>query len=470
MSEIDWDDIIKWDHQYIVHSLLSAEEYSTTPVARTEGNYVILPDGTRLLDFYNQLFCVNAGQTNKYINDKIKAALERYGFLMESYTSDYKAKAAKMIVGDILGPDKWAKKIRFANTGSEAVEIACLFARLFTGRPLVVGREYAYHGITSGASSLSGLRSMKSLLATDKAGYSRSVPGQSVVPVIVAPAPYCYRCSLGHEYPQCKGKNNKLPCILATERVIQNRGVDKVAAIITEIYYGTATIHPPEEYHRQLRQLTRDLGIVWIVDEVMTGFGRTGKWFAYQHHDVVPDIMTVGKGISSSALPASAVIINHEIADFLDQHRWTQVSTFSGHPVSMAAVVANLEYMIENNLPEKAYQAGLYMGGKLSELEEKHKSVGLVKGSGQFWQVELVKNKETREPFIVVDRNNDFSGDLSQWPTSIVEAKAAEKGVVLGGFQPNTLRMGASLEVTKDEIDQMIEALDYALDYLDSLI
>ena len=94
----------------------------------------------------------------------------------------------------------------------------------------------------------------------------------------------------------------------------------------------------------------------------------------------------------------------------------------------------------------------------------------MYKRQGQFWQVELVKNKETREPFIVVDRNNDFSGDLSQWPTSIVEAKAAEKGVVLGGFQPNTLRMGASLEVTKDEIDQMIEALDYALDYLDSLI
>jgi len=257
--------------------------------------------------------------------------------------------------------------------------------------------------------------------------------------------------------------------ILATERLICNKGLDQVGAIITETYHGASTIHPPAEYLPQLRKLTKDLGLVWIVDEILVGFGRTGSWFTYQKHGVVPDIMTVAKGLVNSQIPGAAVIVNEEIADFIDAHRWNHVSTFSGHPIAMAAASANMEYMIENNLPEKSRKSGEYLGSRLMEIQEKHKTVGLVVGSGQLWPVELVKNRETREPFIADDRNADFSGDQSRWPSKIVMYTAIEKGVMLGGFVPNTLRIGASLEVSNENIDKAIDALDYALNKLDAM-
>src|SRR5699024_1516318 len=143
---------------------------------------------------------------------------------------------------------------------------------------------------------------------------------------------------------------------------------------------GSAT-HPPE-YIPQIRKLTQDLGILWINDEVMTGFGRLGKWFGYQHYGVQPDIITLGKGISSSALPAAGVVVSKEIAEFMDQYRWETVSTYAGHPISMAAVCANLEVMIEENLVDQSRQAGDYIREKLTKLQEKHESLGSFDGSG----------------------------------------------------------------------------------------
>lgn len=468
-KNIDWNEIKKWDEEYIIRTWASSEEYHCLPIESTDGDYLIMPDGTRLLDFFNQLYCVNAGQKNPYINAKIKESLDRYGFLWDAFTSDYKAQAAKLIIEDILGPDNWAKKIRFTSSGSEANEMAMIIARLFTGKPTVVTREHSYNGYTAAASSVTQLKPVKSGLSTSTPGDAKSVPGLNPASVLVTPAPYCYQCSLGQTYPACKTEGEMLPCVKATEKLILNQGVEHVAAMITEISFGAATIHPPAEYIPQIREMTKELGIVWIVDEVLTGFGRMGSWFAYQNYDVVPDIMTVAKGISSSGLPAGAVIVNEEIAKFLDSHRWNHVSTFSGHPIAMAAVVGNIEYMLENNLPEKAKQSGEYMGARLRELQSKHKSVGLVAGSGQLWQVELVKNRETKELFVPADRNTDFTGDLSKSPNNIIKYKAIEKGVLIGGFVPNTLRIGASLEISNQDIDKGIDALDYALTHLDTL-
>ncbi|MEW5919453.1 MAG: aspartate aminotransferase family protein [Bacillota bacterium] len=470
IREINWEEIMRWDEKYLIHTWASAQEYHGLPIAATEGNYLIMPDGTRLLDFFNQLYCVNAGQRNPYINARIKEALDRYGFLWDAYTSDYKATAAKLIIEDLLGKDGWAKKVRFANTGGEAVELACIFARHFTGKPVIATREYSYHGYSAGAGSVTAMLPAKSSISKAEPGVVQSVPGAVVSPTMVVPAPFCYRCSIGHTYPGCKKKGEKLPCILATERLIRNKGLDQVGAIITETIHGASTIHPPAEYLPQLRQLTKELGIVWITDEILVGCGRTGSWFAYQNYGVVPDIMTVAKGIVNSQIPASACIVNEEIAAFIDGHRWNHVSTFSGHPIAMAGIVATLEYMLEHNLPEKARISGKYLGKRLHELEQKHKSIGLIAGSGQLWQVELVKDRKTGEPIIAADRNSDFSGDQSKWPSKVVMYKAIEKGVLIGGFVPNTLRVGASLEVTNEEIDQAIAALDYALDFVDAMI
>lgn len=218
--------------------------------------------------------------------------------------------------------------------------------------------------------------------------------------------------------------------------------------------------------------MTKKLGILWIDDEVMCGFGRTGKWFAYQHWlpDVTPDIMVIGKGMVSAALPAAGVVVSKDIAKFFDQYRWGHYSTYSAHPVCMAAVVANIKAMIEEKIPDRAAKMGVYLGEKLKDLEDRHKCVGNVSGMGLFWAVELVKDKETKEPFVKEDRNAYFWGDISKYPSRIVAQKCLEKGVIVGGWLPNTLRIAPPLVITEDEINHGIAALDYAFTHLDKML
>ncbi len=467
--KIDWRQIEEWNSKYVIKCFATRDEYQWVPVACTEDDYLIMPDGTKLLDFFNQLYCVNVGQRNGKIIQYVKEALDRYGFVWDIYTTDYKATVAKIIIEDILGGEDWPGKIRFTSSGGESVEVAAAIARLYTGKPYIATREHSYHGITAGAASLTRVYPGRSHLS-DINRNVKQVPGLAYWNTFVCPAPFCYRCSLGHSYPDCKSAGKQLPCVLNTERLVLNHGVEQVAAIITEPAFGAGTIFPPDEYLPQVYEMTRRLGILWISDEVLVGFGRLGKWFGYMRYPgIKPDIMTLAKGITSSHIPCGAVVVSKEIAEFMDSMRWNHVSTFSGHPIAMAAAQGNLEYMIENNIPDMAEKAGQYFGARLLELQEKHKTVGLVKGAGMLWQVELVKNKKTKEAFIPEDRYTSFSGDLSKQPVSIIHSKCLEKGVLLGGYCPNTLRIGASLTVSKQNMDKAIDALDYALNYLDKM-
>jgi taurine---2-oxoglutarate transaminase len=470
MKSIDWKKVEEWDKKYILRTFVTQEEYQPIPIESTEGDYLITPDGTKLLDCFNQLYCVNAGQKNERINNAVKDALDRYGFLQDVYTTDYKAKAAKLIVEDVLGNENWPGKVRFVSTGSEAVETALMIARLYKNRPLVVTREYAYHGWTKGSSSVTKLKGSKSSV-TESTPNTRpqAISGHDSGLVAVAPSPNCMRCSLGHQYGSCKDENGELACVKYTRRMIENQGPEQVAAIITEVTQGAGSVHPPEEYIPQIRQMTKELDILWIADEVLTGFGRTGEWFAYQHYGVEPDIVSMAKGISSSAIPAGAVVVNKEIAEFMDQHRWETVSTYSGHPIAMAAVCANIEYLIEEKLVEKAKRTGEYIEQRLLELKSQHRCIGQVAGYGVLWLVELVKD-EKMTPFIEIDRNFTHEADQNEFPTTIIRNKAIEKGVLIGGVMPNTLRIGTSLNVSKEDIDKAIDALDYGLSYLESSV
>jgi len=472
-SAIDWTKIEEWDSKYVVRTFSSQSEYHWIPVERTEGDYLVMPDGTRLLDFFNQLYCVNVGQKNAKVVEGIKEALDRYGFVWDLYTTDYKATVAKLLVEDILGPYEWAGKVRFTNTGSESGEVASVIARLVTGKTLIAAREHGYHGETAGAAALNHVYPGRSHFSDGaRPDFVRGVPGQLHANTFACPAPLCYRCSIGHTYPECKERGAQLPCVLATERMILNQGVDQVAAIITEPACGAGTIVPPPEYLPQIYEMKQRLGILWIVDEVLMGFGRLGTWFGHHYYgrDLKPDLMTIAKGLTSSQLPAGGVVVSNEIAAAMDELRWNHVSTFSGHPVALAAAKANLEYMLEHDIPEVAKKAGEYFGAGLRELEAKHPTVGFVAGAGMFWQVELVRDKATREPFVPADRYTAFGGDTSGYPTSVVLGKCLEKGVLLGGFVPNTLRIGASLTVSGEDMDKALDALDYALDHLDTLI
>jgi len=468
MNQKNWKQVEEWDKKYILRTFSTQEEYQPIPIESTDGDYLIMPDGTRLLDCFNQLYCVNAGQKNEKINQAIKDALDRYGFLHDAFMTDYKAKAAKMLIEDVLGNESWPGKVRFVSTGSEAVETALMIARLFKNRSLVVTREFAYHGWTKGSSSVTRLKGSRSGV-TESTPNTRPqhVPGQESGLVAVAPSPNCMRCSLGHKYGSCHDENGELACVKYTRRMIENQGPEQVAAVITEVTQGAGSVHPPDEYIPQIRQMTKDLDVLWIADEVLTGFGRTGEWFAYQHYGVEPDIISLAKGISSSAIPAGAVVVNKEIAEFMDQYRWETVSTYSGHPIAMAAVCANLEYIIDENLVDKAKETGYYFQQKLIDLKTKHRCIGQVAGYGVLWLVELVKD-DKMTPFVEIDRNFTHEADPSTFPTNIIRSKAIEKGVLIGGVMPNTLRIGTSLNVSKEDIDKAIDALDYALSYLES--
>jgi taurine--2-oxoglutarate transaminase len=466
-KSIDWGKVKEWDEKYYIHPEAAKSEYQFVPIESTEGDYLILPDGTRLLDFFNQLYCVNAGQRNEKVQAAIREATERYGFVWEAFTTDYRAKAAKLIVEDILGPYNWAGKVSFTTTGSEAVEKALIIAKLFKNRPNIITREHAYHGWTMGAAGCTRLIGVRGALAATDSPEYRQVPAHPVAGYYTAPAPNCFNCSLGHTYPGCKMSDGKLPCVLMTENLIKNIGPDTVAAMITEPAFGAGSFIPPKEYLPQIRKMTKELDIVWICDEVLAGFGRMGYWFAHQQYDVQPDIMTIAKGFVSSALPASGVVVNKEIADFMDKWRWCSVGTFSAHPVAMAAVCANLEYMLEVDLPGMCKKAGDYFGARLRELEEKHPCVGEVSGAGMLWVVEIVKNKKTKERFAPECRNTLMAGDLSMYPSKFIMAKTLEKGVMLGGFTPNTLNISGSCNVSKEDMDKAIDALDYALSAMD---
>ena len=473
MSEkaIDWNQVKEWDEKYYLHILKSGEEYTHIPIARTEGSYLHMPDGKKLLDFSSQLVCVNIDQGHPRIQEAIKDAVDRYGFVWEAFCSDYRAKASKLIVEDLLGSDGWAAKVRFSNSGSEAVETALIIARLFTGRPNIITREYAYHGWTMGAAGCTKLRAVRSALTSPEEQEIQDVPGFNNPSFHFVPAPFCYRCSLGHTYPSCKQKDGTLACVQMTEKVIRTLGPETVAAMITEVVMGGGTVHPPVEYIPQIREMTKRLGILWIDDEVMCGFCRIGDWFAYQCYEgVTPDIMTIAKAATNSSIPIGGVVLNKEITKFLEEYRWWSLNTFAAHPVAMAATCATIEVMQEMDLPNVSRKAGKMMEKSLQELQDKHPCIGMVSGSeGMLWGIEMVKDRVTKEPFVADDRFFLPAGDLKKYPNTIIRDKCAEKGVLAGGVFPNTLRLAPPLTITEEELNQGIDALDYAFTEVDKM-
>ncbi|MBS7646501.1 MAG: aspartate aminotransferase family protein [Candidatus Bathyarchaeia archaeon] len=465
---VSWEDIIEWDRKYYLGIKQALSEWAPIPIAKVEDNYLITSDGNRILDFLSGLVSVNAGQRQPKIIESIKKALDNYGYVWEFMQTPYKSEAAKLIIEDLLGPDNWAGRVRFVNSGSEANEEAFILARLYTNKPYIIAREFAYHGWTTGAGSCCGLRWWRGSIASPTSDEYREVPNfQHGSFYVVAPAPHCYRCPFGYKGPKYCTVDGMRACLNALWHQILSLGPQNVAAIITEIISGGGLVVSPLEWVKELRDLTQKNGILWIDDEVMTGFGRTGKWFCYQHYGVTPDIMTMGKGIVSSQLPAAGVVVSKKLAEFFEKYRWWHANTYAAHPVVMAAVVANIKFMIEENLVERAAKMGEYLGKQLKELESQHKCVGEVSGMGLFWGVELVKNKETKEPFFLEDRFTKGTGDVNLWAVNIVQKKALEKGVLVGGFAPNCLRLGPALTVTEEEIDKAVRALDYAFSELD---
>ena len=458
---MDWNQLIEWDRKYYMHGKASREEYRPSPVVRTEGVYMVDRDGRRILDMHNGS-SVNAGHGNARIIGEIKNALDRYGFVWESYLTDYRAEVSKLIVEDLVGADGWAGKTRFVASGSEAVEEALLVAKLYTQRPFVISMNWSYHGWTEGAGSCTATRNSRNILISSKDRKVYGVPGMPASGYHFVQPPYAYRCPFG---PGCADCDEA--ALGELEHLIMALGPEKVAAVITDIVLGGAAIVLSRTYVEGVRRITREHGIVWIDDEVITGFGRTGRWFCYQHYDVPPDIMVMGKGISSNYIPAGGIVISREIAEFFDAYRWSHMPTNSGHPIGMAAILGNIRFMMEEKIPEHVARLGAQVESRLAALERAHRCVGHYEGMGLLWGIEIVKDKATREPVVKEDREFVTMGDTAGWPSQFILKKCLERDVYISGIFPNTLRIIPPLTITADELDTAMDALDHALTAFD---
>jgi taurine--2-oxoglutarate transaminase len=461
-----------WDRRYYLHEHVTPEEYRYVHVTDAQGVEFTLGDGTRVLDFASQTACCNLGHRHPRVVAAVKDALDRYGHLTAypRLGNHYKPRLAKLLIDDVLGADGWAGRVRFLSSGSEAVDQALLIARLYTQRPIVVAFQNAFHGSTLGAGgTATRFRGYAGGLSSpDDPGFLRTVPGYPLANSAVVPAANCFDCPLGYTHPACTSTfaDGQLPCLHTAERLIRNLGPENVAALIAEPLSVTGVPNPPE-YVRQIRELTSRLGILWIDDEIITGFGRTGKWFAYQWSGVTPDIMTIGKAFTNATIPMSATIVSKEIADFFSRYRWMVGGTHAGNPIAAAAAVAAVEAYRDEGLIERGRELGEYLEPRLRKLAARHRCVGWVTGRGAFWSLELTRDSETREPFVPEGRDLVFGGDLSRLPGAVVAAEAWRRGVFLRHDGPETVQLAPPLIATREHCDRALAALEAGLGVLE---
>ena len=255
--------------KYYIHPFRAGNEYTHLPVEHADGSYLYLADGRKILDFMSQYICVNIGKSHPRIREAIAQAADRFSHITEPWETDYRSKAAKLIIDDLLGHEDWAGRIRFASSGSEAVEMALIMVKLFTSRPNIVTQEYSYHGWTQGAAGTTGFRGESGHVSTEN-GEVREVPGFPPPEYHLVPAPTHYPSEV------TESENGRLDCVEETERIIRAIGPETVAAFLCDVSQGPG-IHPPPEYIPQIREMTQRLGILRIDDEVLCGFRPHGE-------------------------------------------------------------------------------------------------------------------------------------------------------------------------------------------------
>ncbi|MDE7432357.1 MAG: aminotransferase class III-fold pyridoxal phosphate-dependent enzyme, partial [Lachnospiraceae bacterium] len=446
---------MEWDKKYYLHTFVREESYQPIPVEKTENDKIITCYEGEFLDFNSQLVSTNVGNSNKNINDRVCEAINRYGFLWEKFLCNYRAEAVYKIIEKIPGMNLWAQRIKFYSSGSESIEAAISLAKMLKKKNKILIKSIDFHGWTGKAgntTTIPNFGSMQNVINGELYSQKRDDD------YIIIPTPFCSDCPLKCSYDECK-HCNKLKCIEKTESIILRENPEEIAACITEIVSGFGALLPPKEYIPQLRELLQKYEILWIDDEILTGFGRLGKWFAYQYYDgIYPDIMCVGKGLTNSLVPCSGVIISKELSRQLEDRVWFFGSTFSGHPVAMAAISATIDFMLENQVIEKSSVQSQLIKESLEQLKDKYSDLlENVNGEGFFWSIEFKGSK-------YFARKVNTKGVFS--PTVYVSQECYKRKLILGGLLPWTLRLTPSLTMKKTDIQKGMNIFDEALNSL----
>lgn len=420
-----------------------AREDGLKVFARGEGIYLWDIKGRRFIDAMSGLWVVNAGHGRAELAEVAARQMREMAYVN---TFAYASKPAVDLATKLAGllPDS-LNRVFFVNSGSEAVDTAIRMAKHYQynigekKRYKVIARRGSYHGVTAGALSVNGS------VAINRAPWEPLVPGAVFVENV-----NCYRCPFEKAYPSCD-----VFCARTIERTIQAERPETIAAMIAEpISAANAGAIPPAEYWPTLRRLCDKYGILLIADEVINGFGRTGKWFASQLYETEPDLMTMAKGLSSGYLPIAAVGVNDRVArEFEGGDRSRTFGggiTFGTHPVSCAVALANIEIIEREGLVANAARQGAHLRARLNSLKERHPTIGDVRGEGLLIAVEIVQDPATRKPF---PESADLAGKLT--------AALVRNGVVCRAG--NVLNIAPPLVITEVECDDLADRLDAAL-------
>lgn len=439
----DQETVRRGDRAHVFHSWSAQAAIDPLPIARAEGSRFWDYDGKGYLDFSSQLVNVNIG----YQHPKLVAAIqEQAGRLLTiapTFANDARSEAARLIAE--LAPGD-LNMVFFTNGGAEANENAIRLARLHTGRHKILAAYRSYHGATAGSVSVTG--------------DPRRWPSEPGVPGVVRHwGPYAYRSAFHSttEEEECERALQHLRDTIMVE------GPGTVAAIILETVVGTnGILVPPDGYLAGVRQLCDEHGILLIVDEVMSGFGRCGEWFAVDRWDVTPDLITFAKGVNSGYVPLGGVVISDRIAETFQNRAFPGGLTYSGHPLACASAVASIGIFREESIIEHARALGRdVIGPELRALAERHPSVGEVRGLGVFWALELVRDRHTREPLVPFNATGADAAPMGEFAAACKEE----------GLWPfthfNRTHVVPPCTTSAEEIREGVAILDHALEVAD---
>jgi taurine--2-oxoglutarate transaminase len=412
---------------------------SLDPIAvdRAEGVYLYTPEGQRILDFNSQLMSVNIGHGDRRVIDAITAQATRLQYVQPAFVTEVRArlgaKLAEILPGDM-------DKVFFTLGGAEAIENAIRLARHYSGRHKVLARYRSYHGATLGSMTLTG----------DPRRWANE-PG--IVGVVRYPDTHRW----GEKEPRPVAES-----LQGLEDVIQYEGPHTIAAIFLETIVGTnGILIPPDGYLQGVRELCDRYGILMVADEVMAGFGRTGRWFAVDHWNVVPDLMTMAKGLTSSYLPLGGVAMRHHIAEAFETKMFYGGLTYSSHPVSLAAALATIGVYEEDGLIERSARMGEVMRGHHEALAAKHPSVGAYRSLGLFGILDLVRSHDPWVPMTGFNGSSD-------------EMKAVGKFLRQNGLYTmtpnNSIHTNPPLCITEEQLAEGFAVIDRALEIADEAV
>ena len=439
------EEIVEITARYTYGTWRKQKNWKPMFMSDAEGCYFFDGAGKKYLDLSSQLMCVSLGHKNQAVIKAIQDQAASLPYAAPGFATEVRAVLSKMLP-EVL--PKGLEKFYFSTSGTEANEAAIKIARMYTGKYKIISRYNSYHGSTAAGISATG----------DPRRWFAE-PAGKIGGVIFGPDCNCYRCPLKHTYPGCN-----TACADYLEHMIKNES--NVAAIILEPVVGTnGILIPPPEYFPKLRKICDENNVLIIADEVMSGWGRTGKWFACDHWGLQPDILCTAKGITTAYMPLGLTATTMKIAEFFDDNFFAHGHTYEAHPLTLAPAVASINEFRDKNLIERSRELGEYLLGELKKLKAKHPSIGDVRGIGLFATIDLVKNQTTKAGFNT--KEEKFAGK----PLLVdkIAGELLKKGIFVQSWVSHFI-IAPPLIITKEELDFAVAAFDEVLAIADAEI